>query len=56
MKKVFIHLINGFPAEYEKGLQICYASRSRGIKTVCFLSQIKKDQRASVKWRKKKRI
>ena len=54
MKKVFIHTINGLPAQYYKGEQICYATRRCGIKTVETLAQIKKELRASNKWRKKK--
>ncbi len=53
MKKVFIHILNGYPAQYDKGEQICYGSRRSGVKTVNSLAQIKKDQRASCKWRKK---
>jgi len=54
MKKVFIHTISGLPAQYYKGEQICFGMRRCGIKTVDTLAQIKKEQRASNKWRKKK--
>lgn len=54
MKKVFIHTINGLPAQYHEGEQICYGSRRSGVKTVDTLAQIKKEQRATYKWRKKK--
>ena len=53
MKKVFIHTINGTPAQYYKGEQICYGMRKCGVRTVDTLAQIKKEQRASNKWRKK---
>ena len=53
MIKVFIHTINGLPAQYYEGGQICYGSRRSGIKTVNTLAQIKKEQRATNKWRKK---
>jgi len=54
MKKVFIHTINGYPAQYYDGEQIYYGSRRSGVKTVNTLAQIKKEQRATNKWRKKK--
>lgn len=54
MEKVFIHTISGLPAEYYDKEQICYGSRRTGVKTVNTLAQIKKEQRASNKWRKKK--
>ena len=54
MKKVFIHTINGLPAQYYDEEQICYGSRRSGVKTVNTLAQIKKEQRATNKWRKKK--
>lgn len=53
-KKIkFIHTIGNFPAEYCEQTQICYGSRRTGIKVVKDLSQIKKEQRATIKWRKK---
>lgn len=54
MKKVFIHTIGGLPAEYYDEEQICYGMRRCGVKTVDTLAQIKKEQRASNKWRKKR--
>ena len=53
MKKVFIHTINGLPAQYYEGEQICYGMRRSGVKTVDTLAQIKKEQRATSKYRKK---
>ena len=53
MEKVFIHTINGHPAEYYDKEQICYGMRRQGVKTVNTLAQIKKEQRATNKWRKK---
>jgi len=51
-KKVFIHMIRGNPAQYYKGQQICFGDRRYGIKTVDTLEQIRKEQRASHKWRR----
>lgn len=53
MKKAFIHTIDGLPAQYYDGEQICYGMRRCGVKTVDTLAQIKKEQRASIKFRKK---
>uniref|UniRef100_A0A6H1ZRX2 Uncharacterized protein n=1 Tax=viral metagenome TaxID=1070528 RepID=A0A6H1ZRX2_9ZZZZ len=49
----YIHTINGSPAIFHKGGQICYTTYNRATKLVNSLSQIKKEQKLSKKWRKK---
>lgn len=51
-----MHTIGGIPAEYIEGEQICYANSIRGgVRKLAYsLQQIKKEQRASLKWRLEK--
>jgi hypothetical protein len=59
-KKVWLygHTINGSPAMYYEGEQICYATRHRGgngiTKLAASIYQIKKEQAKSDRWRLKK--
>lgn len=49
----YMHTINGFPAHYYPGGEICYADRAKPIPMCDTLDQIKREQRASVAWRKR---
>ena len=48
-----MHTINGRPANYIKEEQICYFSLRNPIHLCSSILKIKKQQRASNKWRKK---
>jgi len=48
----YMHTISGHPAEYYDNQQICYASHRKPVTLVESLSKIKKQQRASNKYRK----
>ena len=54
-KYMYMHTLNNYPARYTKYHQICYVN-TYGIfmgKLVPSLSQIRKEQRMSNKWREK---
>ncbi len=52
MSKLYMHTLNGYPARYWKGAQICYACGV--VKNLATsLAQIKRERTASLKWRKK---
>lgn len=48
----YMHTLNSMPAHYYPGEQICYAVRTRPIPLCDTLAQIKREQRATVAWRK----
>lgn len=48
----YMHTIDSQPAHYHPGYQICYASRNQPIPLCNDRAQIKREQRASAKWRK----
>ena len=55
-KQLYMHLIDGRPAEYYPGEQICYAATGRYSRTgiqrlATSIEQIKKEQKLSEKWR-----
>lgn len=55
MVKKYMHLINGKPAFYWPGKQITFAAyRRTPVSLAKDLNQIRKEQRASVKWRKQR--
>lgn len=47
----FMHTIDGRPAFYDHEEQICFAVRRRAIPLAKDLNQIKREQRASRRWR-----
>lgn len=53
MKDLFIHTIQGYPANYIKGHQISYRNARQPIYLVKSLAKIKADRKASNEWRKK---
>lgn len=51
---LYVHTIDGRPAQYFPGSQICF-SPWRGItRTATSLRQIRREQRASIRWRREK--
>jgi hypothetical protein len=52
MKIKYMHTIDGCPGSYYPGEQICFAVRSRPIRLADSLAQIKKERRATLKWRR----
>lgn len=56
IKFKYMHTINEIPARYVPGEQICFVNHHGNFigKLVDSLAQIRKEQRASVKWRKDK--
>lgn len=50
----YMHMIQGSPATYEKGSQICYSVKTRPIRLARSLEQIKKEQALSDGWRNKR--
>lgn len=53
MKIKYMHTINSCPGNYYPGEQICYATGSRPIRLADSLAQIKKEWKATLKWRRK---
>ncbi len=57
-KLYYMHTIDGKPASYVKGEQICYArsgGRGRPWATLATsIEQIKSEQKASIAWRRKR--
>lgn len=52
MRKLYMHTIAGIPATYYPGEQICYVRCRRGkLSMVSDITQIKREQRASNRWR-----
>jgi len=54
MKYKYMHTLDGRPAHYYPGEQICYAIQPRPIPLCSSLKQIKKEQKLSAEWRVKK--
>ena len=49
----YLHTIDGRPAFYVHGMQICFANRyGKPAPLATSLGQIKREQRASVEWRR----
>jgi hypothetical protein len=57
-KWLYMHTLNGVPAQYVEGEQICYANGIRGNTGVSRLcesrTQIKREQRLAKRWRIKR--
>lgn len=53
---VYVHTIDGRLGHYWPGEQICFAARTRPVPTVENLETIKREQRASRRWRLKQQM
>lgn len=50
----YMHTINKMPARYLRGSQIVYTTPKQSVTLVRSLSQIRKEQAASMAWREKR--
>lgn len=48
---VYIHTLDGQPAEYDPGEQVCYLGRNPLTRFARSLRQLRREQQASVAWR-----
>jgi len=52
MKTRYMHTIDGRPAFYEEGQQVCFIRNGYALELRFSLAQIIREQRASSKWRR----